>query len=167
MKSRCQRQETGRGPNKWGGSCLHQLFWDHGNHSKMKGVCVGLEARVGFEPTNGGFADLSLGPLGYRAGFSSIANLNSQPAIRRKLEIAPPRRSFGKPILNRREFPSVLRGETKRGRADGREICGQAPRLRWSAEVEADFVRLMIVSRQYGGMGTSVSASAFREGRVI
>ena len=36
---------------------------------------------MGFEPTNGGFADLSLGPLGYRAGFFSIANLNSQPAI--------------------------------------------------------------------------------------
>ena len=33
-----------------------------------------LEARVGFEPTNGGFADLSLGPLGYRAKQSSIAN---------------------------------------------------------------------------------------------
>jgi hypothetical protein len=32
---------------------------------------------VGFEPTNGGFADLSLGPLGYRAGFFSIANLHS------------------------------------------------------------------------------------------
>jgi hypothetical protein len=29
---------------------------------------------VGFEPTNGGFADLSLGPLGYRAKQSSIAN---------------------------------------------------------------------------------------------
>jgi hypothetical protein len=33
-----------------------------------------LEARVGFEPTNGGFADLSLGPLGYRAELLSIAN---------------------------------------------------------------------------------------------
>jgi hypothetical protein len=36
---------------------------------------VNLEARVGFEPTNGGFADLSLGPLGYRAESLSIANL--------------------------------------------------------------------------------------------
>ena len=35
-----------------------------------------LEARVGFEPTNGGFADLSLGPLGYRAESLSIANLS-------------------------------------------------------------------------------------------
>ena len=37
-----------------------------------------LEARVGFEPTNGGFADLSLGPLGYRAELLSIAKL-AQP----------------------------------------------------------------------------------------
>ena len=31
-----------------------------------------LKARVGFEPTNGGFADLSLGPLGYRARRSPV-----------------------------------------------------------------------------------------------
>ncbi len=31
-------------------------------------LAANLEARVGFEPTNGGFADLSLRPLGYRAG---------------------------------------------------------------------------------------------------
>jgi hypothetical protein len=37
-----------------------------------------LEARVGFEPTNGGFADLSLGPLGYRAELLSIANWRLQ-----------------------------------------------------------------------------------------
>jgi hypothetical protein len=49
-----------------------------------------LEARVGFEPTNGGFADLSLGPLGYRAGFFSIPNPNSQPAMRLNLVHALP-----------------------------------------------------------------------------
>ena len=38
-----------------------------------------LEARVGFEPTNGGFADLSLGPLGYRAKTLIIANLRNPP----------------------------------------------------------------------------------------
>src|SRR6202521_1698528 len=37
-----------------------------------------LEARVGFEPTNGGFADLSLGPLGYRAKLFSIANTQTR-----------------------------------------------------------------------------------------
>jgi hypothetical protein len=40
-----------------------------------------LEARVGFEPTNGGFADLSLGPLGYRAELLSIAKLAQPPGI--------------------------------------------------------------------------------------
>jgi hypothetical protein len=37
-----------------------------------------LEARVGFEPTNGGFADLSLGPLGYRAELLSIAKVEER-----------------------------------------------------------------------------------------
>ena len=42
-----------------------------------------LEARVGFEPTNGGFADLSLGPLGYRAKHPSIANPSEVSGRRR------------------------------------------------------------------------------------
>jgi hypothetical protein len=38
------------------------------NWGRKEGRKMGkLEARVGFEPTNGGFADLSLRPLGYRA----------------------------------------------------------------------------------------------------
>ena len=34
-----------------------------------------LEARVGFEPTDGGFADLSLRPLGYRAGIEKYSEI--------------------------------------------------------------------------------------------
>ena len=34
---------------------------------------------MGFEPTNGGFADLSLGPLGYRAKLLSIAKFLAVP----------------------------------------------------------------------------------------
>ena len=36
-----------------------------------------VEARVGFEPTNGGFADLSLGPLGYRAELLIISETSA------------------------------------------------------------------------------------------
>ena len=36
---------------------------------------------MGFEPTNGGFADLSLGPLGYRAELLSIAKLAQTPGV--------------------------------------------------------------------------------------
>jgi hypothetical protein len=34
-----------------------------------------MEARVGFEPTDGGFADLSLRPLGYRAGVKEYSEI--------------------------------------------------------------------------------------------
>jgi hypothetical protein len=37
-----------------------------------------VEARVGFEPTNGGFADLSLGPLGYRAN-QNVNSITERP----------------------------------------------------------------------------------------
>ncbi len=46
---------------------------------------------MGFEPTNGGFADLSLGPLGYRAELESITNL-------RNIAGAPTSRSLEYPI---------------------------------------------------------------------
>jgi hypothetical protein len=44
------------------------MFWPRAARNCLKNV----EARVGFEPTNGGFADLSLGPLGYRAKLFSM-----------------------------------------------------------------------------------------------
>ena len=41
---------------------------------------------MGFEPTNGGFADLSLGPLGYRAKLFSIAKTStSVRALQKRL----------------------------------------------------------------------------------
>jgi hypothetical protein len=47
-------------------------------HTKM---IVNLEARVGFEPTDGGFADLSLRPLGYRAGANEYSETAFQLSV--------------------------------------------------------------------------------------
>jgi hypothetical protein len=40
-----------------------------------------LEARVGFEPTDGGFADLSLRPLGYRAGVKKYSETGGSLSV--------------------------------------------------------------------------------------
>ncbi len=48
---------------------------------------------MGFEPTNGGFADLSLGPLGYRAKLSSISKPFS-------FSFSPHGALLGNPILS-------------------------------------------------------------------
>lgn len=40
-----------------------------------------LEARVGFEPTDGGFADLSLRPLGYRAESKKYSETGIQLSV--------------------------------------------------------------------------------------
>ena len=49
-----------------------------GTHNKKLGI---LEARVGFEPTNGGFADLSLRPLGYRAGVEKYSEIATHLSV--------------------------------------------------------------------------------------
>lgn len=45
-----------------------------------------VEARVGFEPTNGGFADLSLGPLGYRAETTKYSESQSRLSVAVQIE---------------------------------------------------------------------------------
>jgi hypothetical protein len=58
-----------------------------------------LEARVGFEPTNGGFADLSLRPLGYRAGVRKYSETGIHLSATARIET----------ILNRWETQSNFR----------------------------------------------------------
>jgi hypothetical protein len=52
-----------------------------GGNSKTHDVPEYLEARVGFEPTDGGFADLSLRPLGYRAGVKEYSETAVQLSV--------------------------------------------------------------------------------------
>src|SRR6266849_6548633 len=64
-----------------------------------------LEARVGFEPTNGGFADLSLGPLGYRAESLTIANLLELSGLPRAASLPTT------PTFSPRPWKSLLRAK--------------------------------------------------------
>ena len=71
-----------------------------------------MEARVGFEPTNGGFADLSLRPLGYRAG----ARKYSETGVH--LSVATPIKN----ILNRRESRRTFRDHPRPWKGEGNSI---------------------------------------------
>ena len=53
----------------------HKNGGSGGGPVQYKGVVEVLEARVGVEPTNDGFADHSLRPLGYRAPVCLSQNL--------------------------------------------------------------------------------------------
>ena len=57
------------------------------------GIPEYLEARVGFEPTDGGFADLSLRPLGYRAGVKEY----SESAVQLSVDVDGRQRSRWRP----------------------------------------------------------------------
>jgi hypothetical protein len=69
---------------------------------------------VGFEPTNGGFADLSLGPLGYRAELLSIAKVARVPGARLRL-VARKSRYF----LSGARGESILVSRRKRADSSG------------------------------------------------
>ncbi len=54
---------------------------------------------MGFEPTNGGFADLSLGPLGYRALSSVYRNYRSGSSANRSWRVLRVREDSANPEL--------------------------------------------------------------------
>jgi hypothetical protein len=56
---------------------------------------AGLEARVGFEPTNGGFADLSLRPLGYRAEVQKYNETGEELSVAGETPGIPQRETTG------------------------------------------------------------------------
>lgn len=55
-----------------------------------------MEARVGFEPTDGGFADLSLRPLGYRA---EVMEYSEIPVHLSAIALALSATSWSRPAL--------------------------------------------------------------------
>jgi hypothetical protein len=70
---------------------------------------------VGFEPTNGGFADLSLGPLGYRAGLFSIAKTPRSvraPSEAKLLLLVFCKRTHGKHARHK-DIPDVISCRTE------------------------------------------------------
>ena len=77
LKPHNERQETERGSNAWGGSCLHQQFWDDRNDNKTAGAWVGLEA---LEPTNARAKGKRLGRPSKGIDAAAIAELSSQGA---------------------------------------------------------------------------------------
>ena len=92
----------------------------NGSASKSERVDEFVEARVGFEPTNGGFADLSLRPLGYRAGvkkynetgglFVATASCRHFGGVDPLAPDIPACCEFGKPPAGRRRH-NTLHGE--------------------------------------------------------
>src|SRR5258706_8322806 len=81
--------------------------------SSIRSANHNLEARVGFEPTDGGFADLSLRPLGYRAGCNEYNETASE------LSVVSGTRKFEKFPLCGFILRRTIAGQTSAAHRDG------------------------------------------------